>query len=381
MPLDFPNSPTNGQIFSSGGMLWRFDGTKWVQASGVLALPDAPSDGNIYGRENATWTSVNALLATPANAALNDTGRNLIHNGTFTVAQRGAGGFTAQGYTLDRWYLYVASDTDNVSQNALADVQRTQIGDEAATVSVVNTFTGNAAAGAYSFITQNIEGVRRLAGKTVTVSFWAWCGSGALQLGVSIDQNFGTGGSPSAAIAGNGQSVTLSPTATRFSLTFSIASAAGKTLGTAGNDLTALNFWFSSGTTQAYRNNSIGVQSGAIGLWGVQLEIGSVATPLAKRDPADELALCQRFALVSQVVITAYQTAGGGFSITAPFPVTMRGNPTISITTNGNSNITGFSASGVTAGGMAGTIGYFTGSATATGPTSINVVFLASADL
>jgi len=28
--IDFPASPTTGQIFTSGGLSWRFDGTKWV---------------------------------------------------------------------------------------------------------------------------------------------------------------------------------------------------------------------------------------------------------------------------------------------------------------------------------------------------------------
>jgi hypothetical protein len=32
--IDFPASPTNGQIFTSGALSWRFDGTKW-QAQGA----------------------------------------------------------------------------------------------------------------------------------------------------------------------------------------------------------------------------------------------------------------------------------------------------------------------------------------------------------
>ena len=28
--IDFPASPTNGQVFTSGTASWRFDGTKWV---------------------------------------------------------------------------------------------------------------------------------------------------------------------------------------------------------------------------------------------------------------------------------------------------------------------------------------------------------------
>jgi len=33
MALDFPASPTNGQVFTSGGISWVFDGEKWKVAT------------------------------------------------------------------------------------------------------------------------------------------------------------------------------------------------------------------------------------------------------------------------------------------------------------------------------------------------------------
>jgi len=36
MSIDFPNAPTNGQVFTSGAMSWTYDGTKWV-AGGAQA--------------------------------------------------------------------------------------------------------------------------------------------------------------------------------------------------------------------------------------------------------------------------------------------------------------------------------------------------------
>jgi hypothetical protein len=44
MALDFPNTPTNGQIYSSGSSAWLFDGTKWnPSGTGFLAfIGDTP---------------------------------------------------------------------------------------------------------------------------------------------------------------------------------------------------------------------------------------------------------------------------------------------------------------------------------------------------
>ncbi len=36
MALDFPASPTNGQVFSSGGVSWTFDGDKWKVSSSSI---------------------------------------------------------------------------------------------------------------------------------------------------------------------------------------------------------------------------------------------------------------------------------------------------------------------------------------------------------
>jgi len=43
--IDFPGSPTTGQIFTVGGVSWKFDGTKWVAqgaASPYLVGFDVP---------------------------------------------------------------------------------------------------------------------------------------------------------------------------------------------------------------------------------------------------------------------------------------------------------------------------------------------------
>jgi hypothetical protein len=255
-------------------------------------------------------------------------GRNLLHNPLFNIAQRGLGPFTVSGYTADRWGIQMTLDTANFQPQPLSDANRVDIGDEAATTFMAGTVTGNAAAGASTVLYQAIEGVRRLSGKTVTVSFWADASAG-MKLGVSLNQNFGSGGSPSSTVNGAGQSVTLTPFFALHSFTFTMPSVSGKILGTNSDDNTELLFWYSSGATNASHAGNIGVQSGTINIWGVQLEIGSVATPLEKPDPRYDLANCQRFYQAGVLELQGYQIAGDTIAMSNLMPVPMRAVPAV----------------------------------------------------
>jgi hypothetical protein len=297
--------------------------------TGALALAANPTTNN----QAATKQYVDTAAAGAAAGGATNVGRNVLHNSQFLIAQRGAGPFTTNSAgSLDRWATLVNLDTISVTQATIADTGRAQIGDEEAATLLSNSFTGNAGAGAYNYIAQRIENVRRLSNKTVTVSGWAQCGSGTLRLGISLDQYFGTGGSPSASVYGAGQAVTVTTTWTRFAATFSLPSLAGLTLGTNGDHYTALNLWFSSGTTNATRAGSIGVQSGAINLWGLQLEVAATASPFEKRELADDLRHCQRFYQTGQINYGCVATSVQTISQTVMLPVPMRTNPAVTPT-------------------------------------------------
>jgi hypothetical protein len=52
--MDFPASPTNGQVFTSAGVSYTWNGYAWV--GGIPgAGADAPSDGGEYVRVNGVW--------------------------------------------------------------------------------------------------------------------------------------------------------------------------------------------------------------------------------------------------------------------------------------------------------------------------------------
>ena len=116
----------------------------------------------------------------------------------------------------------------------------------------------------------------------------------------------------------------------------------------------------------------IGGQSGTIGLAGVQLEVGPVASPLEKPDPRYDLANCQRFYQVSRGVLWALGPGTIGMTIVVP---TMRASPTVTITSDNSVNVTGASASAVQ-----GSIIRVVGSAAAASAV-IDLNFTASADL
>ncbi len=348
--FDFPNAPAIGdRVTGVGGIVYVWDGVKWTSNVGAVTVQ-----------------------------SMGDVGRNLIHNSMFNVAQRGAGAFSVSGaYTADRWQMAFGGGTLSVALNSANDTVRSQIGDESPKAICSVTVAGTAGAGDYAIVAQHIEDVRRLAGKAVTVSFWAACGSGTPKIGISIDQHFGNVGSPSPDVNGTGQSVTLGTTYQRYSLTFVLPSVAGKTLGTDATDWTAFQFWFSSGSANNARAGGIGTQSAIFGIWGVQLEIGSVATPLEKPDPQVDLANCQRFYEVGPAVFSGYSAASSAFGFTMLLPVPMRAAPTVVITNVGNVNI-----GTVTGGALASPSGlYIQGLATAAGNTTINTTFTASADL
>jgi hypothetical protein len=352
MALDFPNTPTLNQIFTApNGSMWMWDGVKW-----------------------------GAITSVSPNAANNNVGRNLIHNSMFSVNQRGGGPFTIPVnnlYTSDRWVgaCIAAGDSNTINVVTPSDGNRAQFGDESASTMLLNTFTGGSAAGNAILVSQYIEDVRRLANKTVTVSFWA-AASAALKLGVSFNQMFGGGGSPP--VLPNGQSVTLNSSAfVRYTLTFVLPSIAGKTVGANGDTATYLNFWLSAGSGFAARSGNTPVQSGTIWLWGIQLEIGSVATPLEKLDPRMDLANCQRFYHTRQGRIYLYGGAGSSWELDFPFPVKMRASPTIA-----TSGVTYSNANSLT--NTAGTADYTSFQALLTstaGSGAAYFTFAASADL
>lgn len=255
--------------------------------------------------------------------------KNKLINGNFDVWQRGNSfvGLTGESsYTADRWLGSGGGDGVSTISRQVFTLGQTDVPNNP-TYYYQNQRT-TASTIANFIIQQRIEGVSSVAGKEVTVSFYAKV-SVAKTFYLAVKQNFGTGGTPSSDVYHPFGSVSLTTSWQKFTLTAVIPSVSGKTLGTDGNDYLELYFSeegeFSTFTFDVAQ---------------VQLEEGSVTTAFEQRHPQQELALCRRY--YTDTYETNYSSQLGaccgslgtnatntvGFMST-DFPIKMRGIPTV----------------------------------------------------
>lgn len=264
--------------------------------------------------------------------------RNRIINGSMDVWQRGTSATGATYLAADRW----ASDQANTTHTRSTSVPS----------GFLYSLQVSASSGT-SVAFQKIESINclDLAGQTVTISFWAKSASGTPSLntdlrhataGVDNYSSFGFSGSTS---------VTLSTTWTRYSYNVNVNATYG------ANGL-ALFFY--------------NISTATFFIAGVQVELGSYATPFERRMFDVEYNMCRRYFEksynLSMVPGTAdmshlFTTSPDGYSLQpgVVFAVEKRVAPTITLySTNGASgNIRRWDASNqVASGGHAHTNGF-----------------------
>jgi hypothetical protein len=259
---------------------------------------------------------------------------NAIINGAFEINQRNfVSGTADRTFGFDRWYLGRGGDGTSTYSAQAFSPGTTPDGYESANFARIVT-TGQTGVDVFTLLQQAVEDVRTFAGQTVTLSFYAKAGSGTPSIFCELSQGFGSGGSPSSSVIVPGGKITLSTSWQKFSVTISVPSISGKTIGTNANSSALItNFWISAGSNFNARTDTLGIQSNTFDIWGVQLEAGTVATPFRRNANSlqGELAACERyFQLVDGA---SFQAVSGTLVIGHQnFRTPMRAAPSVSLT-------------------------------------------------
>jgi len=294
--------------------------------------------------------------------------RNRVINGGMQIVQYPTTyyvsntGINQAGFTIDRWFGQITSGSTGSGTSTYAQSlqpftlgQTTVPGEPTSFLRTSVTAIGTAGGLSQTVRTeQKIESVRTFAGQTVTCSFWAKSDT-SRTMALVLGQSFGTGGSPSAP-TGVGQTFAVTTAWQKFSVTFTVPSIAGKTIGTNGNDFLSATFFLYK-NDNAILNDSLG----AVGTWVsgqyldlalVQLELGSVATLFEHRPYGMELALCQRYFQPLNVSIRFYSTVSSYSEACGNYAVPMRATPTVTNVTPGTiANLTSVATSPISASG------------------------------
>ena len=263
--------------------------------------------------------------------------RNKIINGKMEIAQRGTSFAPTPGYTLDRWVVNTngGGGVVTVSQQADAPANNEFQNSLRATVTTADT---SIAAGDFGQIIQPIEGfnVRDLIGRTFTLSFWvrsSKTGIHCVRFGNSAgDRSYVAEYTINAANTWEFKTVTVSGgliTAGTWNWTngsgldVRFALATGSTFQTTAGSWQTGNF-----LATANQVNVLDTIDNVFAITGVQLEVGSVATPFEQRPIGTELALCQRYARVMRVSV-GFSAAASNSVGSCTVSYAMRAAPTV----------------------------------------------------
>jgi hypothetical protein len=320
---------------------------------------------SISGTNGVTFpdSSLQAAAASPFGL------KNRIINGDMRIDQRNAGAAinpaTDGSYCVDRWQL-VSAQTGKYSVQQNAGSVTPPVG--------FKNYLGATSLSAYTVIStdsfalqQKIEGFNiadlnwgTANAVTVTLSFWVRSSlTGTFGGALSTDgyaraypfaytiSAANTWEQKSVTIAGDTSGTWATNNTEGIRVAFSLGAGSARS-GTAGA-------WAASPFTNATGATSVvGTNGATFYITGVQLELGSTATPFERRMYGQELALCQRYYYKNlnssggsrnMFILQAYNTTSG-FGKMFDFPVQMRATPSI----NTSGTFTGSTANSGSAG-------------------------------
>jgi hypothetical protein len=259
-----------------------------------------------------TWTTPSTGISNAFFA-----GKNKIINGDLGIWQRGTSFTANNAYTADRFIAFHDGTVTATTSQQTFTLGTAPVSGYSGIFFIRKTTTSQSG-GTYNTIQQPIESVRTFAGQTMTVSFWAKADA-SRNITVSVNQDFGSSGSPSGTVSNTSSSIALTTSWARYSYTLTLASIAGKTITTGDKLVVAFNMPLNSAST--------------IDIWGVQAEAGSTATDFqtATGTLQGELAACQRYYYRNPktAISMGYATNATAIYGNSFHPVEMRTTPTV----------------------------------------------------
>jgi hypothetical protein len=325
--------------------------------SGSITV-EAPS---VAGTHTLTLPKATGNIATDATVGLGQ--KNLIINGDMRIAQRSTSetGLTSTGYyTVDRFSFVndtlgtwtMSQDSDIPTGQGFANSLKI-----ACTTADASPASGDRLAIRHAFEGNNIASLNygSASAKNTTLSFWVKSNKTGTYIaelyGVTSNRQISQAYTISSANTWEKKTLTFVgdtsgtyniDNSSELLITLYMGVGSGYTSGTLSTSWTASN----NVDRAVGQVNLADSTSNYINITGIQLEVGENATPFENRSYGTELALCQRYYWKMTGVQYAY--VGMGFSESGfgnyycKLPVTMRTNPTVSISNlkafNGVSN-------------------------------------------
>ena len=293
--------------------------------------------------------------------------RNRIINGDMRVDQRNAGASvtpTNGQFSVDRWFYQVTQASKLTAQQS--STSATGFSNSILTTS--SSAYSIVAADAFNLV-QSIEGLNTAdlswgtaSAQTITISFWvrsSLTGTfGGCVTNSALNRSYpftytilsaNTFEQKTITIAGDTSGTWLTTNGVGLRVYFGLG--VGSTYSGTAGAWAGANYFSATGATSV-----VGTSGATFYVTGVQLEVGTVATPFERQIYNAQLAQCQRYfcksydqatvpgtaTFVGAAATSTYATAfNGNGTLNFIFPVEMRSAPTVTIYSSINANTTG----------------------------------------